>query len=247
MKKIKIAAVSYLNTKPLLYGIKQSKLAHTIDLIEDYPANIAAMLLNNQIDIGLVPVAVLPQLKEYYLISNYCIGANNQVASVSLFAQQPIDKITTVLLDYQSRTSVALTKILLKHYWKKDIEFIAANENYIESIQSFTAGVIIGDRALQLRKRFAYNYDLATAWQSFSGLPFVFATWVANKKMENSFIADFNAANEVGLRNIDEVVQQINFPYYDIKHYYTHNISYEFDAAKKQALDLFIELLKTVE
>lgn len=241
MNKIKVGAVSYLNTKPLLYGLKQSSLINSIDLVEDYPAKIASMLMNNEIDIGLVPVAVLPKLNNYYLVSNYCIGANNAVASVSLFSHQPMDKIMTVLLDYQSRTSVMLTKILFKLYWKKEVQFIDATENYIDTINSSTAGVIIGDRALQLNNKFPYIYDLALAWKSFTGLPFVFATWVANKQIDSNFITQFDDANKFGLENLDAVLkeQQINF--YDLKTYYTQNISYDFNDEKKEALALFLK------
>lgn len=243
MNKIRIGAVSYLNTKPLLYGIKRSKLFNSIGLVEAYPAHIAKMLLDDDIDIGLVPVAVLAQLEEYYLISDYCIGANAAVASVSLFSEQSIEEIETVLLDYQSKTSVALTKILFKNYWKKNVQFIDANENYIEQIKGTTAGVIIGDRALEYRNKFEHNHDLAIAWKSFTGLPFVFATWVANKPIDENFIAQFNEANKLGLGSIDEVVKDIEFAYYDVKKYFTENISYEFDAPKKEALQLFLKLL----
>ena len=246
MNKIRIGAVSYLNTKPLLYGIKRSEIINDIDLIEAYPSKIAQMLLDDTIDIGLVPVAVLNNLKNYYLISDYCIGAVNDVASVSLFSHLPIDKIETVLLDYQSRTSVALTKVLLKYYWKKEVKFLEARENYINEIKGTTAGVIIGDRALEHRNDFEYNYDLATNWISFTGLPFVFATWVANKPIDEIFIKVFNAANKAGLDHIDEVVNEIDFPFYDIKKYYTENISYNFDDKKKIALELFLKYLKEV-
>lgn len=245
MNKIRIGAVSYLNTKPLLYGIKHSELINHISLTEDYPARIAQLLLNNEIDIALVPVAVLPQLKEYYVVSNYCIGANADVASVSLFSKKPIENIETVLLDYQSRTSVALTKVLFKNYWKKEVQFIDASENYIEQIKDATAGVIIGDRALEYRNSFEYNYDLSIAWKSFTGLPFVFATWIANKPIDDNFINQFNEANKLGLESIDEVVKEIDFAHYDIKKYFTENISYEFDAPKKEALKLFLKLLAT--
>ncbi len=246
LNKIRIGAVSYLNTKPLLYGIKRSDIIDDIDLIEDYPSKIAQMLLDDAIDIGLVPVAVLNSLNNYYLISDYCIGAVNNVASVSLFSHSPIDKIETVLLDYQSRTSVALTKVLLKHYWKKEVKFLEASENYINEINGTTAGVIIGDRALEHRNDFEYNYDLATNWRNFTGLPFVFATWVANKQIDEEFIRKFNAANKLGLDNIDEVVMEVESPFYDIKKYYTENISYNFDDEKKKALQLFLKYLKEV-
>ncbi len=243
MNKIKVGAVSYLNTKPLLYGLKQSSLIDSIDLIEDYPAKIAAMLLNNEIDIGLIPVAVLPKLNNYFLISNYCIGANDAVASVSLFSHQPIENIETVLLDYQSRTSVMLTKILFKHYWKKEVQFIDASENYIDEINNTTAGVIIGDRALEMNNKFEYVYDLVLAWKSFTGLPFVFATWVANKQIDADFVTQFNAANKIGLDNLEAVINEQLCDYYDLKTYYTQNISYDFNDEKKQALALFLKYI----
>jgi chorismate dehydratase len=104
LKKIKVGAVSYLNTKPLLYGVKRSGLMDKIELIEEYPAKIAQMLLDNQIDVGLVPVAIIPKLKEAYIITDFCIGAEGEVASVCLFSEVPVEEIETVILDYQSRT-----------------------------------------------------------------------------------------------------------------------------------------------
>ena len=85
VEKIKVGAVSYLNTKPLLYGIKRSGVLDKIDLIEQYPSSIAAMLLENKIDVGLVPVAIIPKLKEAFIVTDICIGANDAVASVCLF------------------------------------------------------------------------------------------------------------------------------------------------------------------
>ncbi len=102
-----MGAVSYLNTKPLLYGIERAGIRKDIDLIIDYPASIASMLLNDEIDIGLVPVAIIPLMEEAHINGNYCIGSNGNVASVCLFSETPVEKIETVLLDYQSRTSLS--------------------------------------------------------------------------------------------------------------------------------------------
>lgn len=244
MNKIKVAAVSYLNTKPLLFGLKQSNLMQQIELTEDYPSKIARALIENEIDLALVPVAIIPLLKEHYLISNYCIGAVNAVASVSLLSKVSIEEIETVLLDYQSRTSVALTKILFKHYWKKEVKFIDAEENYIEKINGRTAAVVIGDRALQIQNNFAFNYDLAVTWKSLTQLPFVFATWVANKPLPQNFIDAFDASMQKGLNNIDGVVAQNKIDYYDLHKYYTENISYTFDDDKRKALMLFLNYLQ---
>ncbi len=243
LNKIKVGAVSYLNTKPLLYGIKRSELINKIELIEAYPAKIAAMLLNNEIDIGLVPVAVIPKMKEHFIVTDFCIGAENEVASVCLFSEVPIDKIEKVLLDYQSNTSVNLAKILLKHYWKNNVVFENAKEDFRQHINGTTAGVIIGDRALQQRKISAYVYDLATAWKNFTNLPFVFAAWVANKTLSENFVTEFNKANSLGLQHIDEIVAENNFSDYDLKKYYKENISYELTENKKQALQKFLNFL----
>ena len=96
-----------------------------IELNFEYPSKVAAQLLNDEIDIGLVPIAVIPSLKTPHIISDYCIGTEGEVASVCLFSEVPIDQITSICLDYQSRTSVVLLKILLKKYWKISPQLIA--------------------------------------------------------------------------------------------------------------------------
>ena len=95
-----------------------------IELVKAYPAKIAQDLMDGTIDMGLVPVAVIPLLKEAHMASNYCIGAEGDVASVCIFSQVPMEEIDKVYLDYQSRTSVQLARILLKHFWKKELNYI---------------------------------------------------------------------------------------------------------------------------
>jgi chorismate dehydratase len=245
LKKIKVGAVSYLNTKPLLYGIRRSaELMEMIELVEDYPAKIAAMLIEGTIDVGLAPVAVIPKLNEWHIVSDYCIGANGDVASVCLFSEVPIDKIEKVLLDYQSRTSVNLCKVLLKHYWKINPVIEEAKENYISEIKGTTAGVVIGDRALNQRKISPFIYDLAGSWKAMTGLPFVFATWIANKELPPAFTALFNQANGLGLAHLDEVIAENPYPVYDLKKYYSTNISYNLNDQKKEGMNMFLEYLK---
>ena len=214
-----------------------------IELIEDYPAKIAALLLNDEIDIGLIPVAVIPKLKEAHIISDFCIAADEEVASVCLFSEVAIDKIEKVLLDYQSKTSINLCKILLKNYWKKDVIIEETTGEFRHLIKSTTAAVVIGDRAFEQRKISSFVYDLATAWKDFTGLPFVFAAWVANKKIEDDFLDAFNKANAYGLRHIDEIVAENPYDLYDLKKYYTKNISYILDNEKRKGLEKFLSFL----
>lgn len=247
MKKIKVGAVSYLNTKPLLFGIKRSEeLMNAIELIEEYPAKIAGMLIDGTIDVGLVPVAIIPKLKEWYIVTDFCIGANGNVASVCLFSEVSVQKIEKVLLDYQSRTSVNLCKILLKHYWKIYPVIEDAQEDYRSEIKGTTAGVVIGDRALQQRMISPYIYDLAGAWKAMTDMPFVFAAWIANRQLPPAFIEKFNEANGVGLKDIDAVIKENVCEVYDLKTYYTKNISFILDEEKRKGMELFLELLETI-
>lgn len=244
MNKIKVGAVSYLNTKPLLYGLEQSGFNDSIELVQGFPAQIAAMLLNDEIDVGLVPVAVIPENKAFHIVADYCIGAVNEVASVCLFSEVPMEQIETVILDYQSRTSVQLCKILLKHFWKKNVLFKNAELDFRNQISGTTAAVVIGDRAFEQRLTSPFVYDLAASWKDFTGLPFVFAAWVSNKKIDEAFLLKFNEANAYGLQHIAEVVAKIDYPLYDLMTYYTQNISYNFDTSKQKGLNIFLNYLK---
>ncbi len=246
-KRIRVGAVSYLNTKPLLFGVRNDvALLERIDLIEDYPARIAEMLLKDEIDVGLIPVAVLPKMKESYILTDYCIGAEAEVASVCIFSEQPIKNITHVLLDYQSCTSVNLAKVLLKHYWKKKVIFIDGGIDFRTQIKGHTAGVVIGDRALEQRNISPFVYDLAGTWKKMTGLPFIFAAWIANKSLDANFIAAFNQANGYGVRHLVEVLANIHYPIYDLHKYYTENISYLLTDEKRKGLEQFLSLLNNV-
>ena len=244
-KKWRIGAVSYLNTRPLLLGMEQSPFRDSIDLVKSYPAQIAQDLLDGNIDIGLIPVAIMPLLSNPQIVSKYVIGTEGEVASVALFSQVPIDQIEKVYLDYQSRTSVALAKILFKQYWKKEVEFLIATEGYINEITGTTAGVIIGDRALACLNHFEHIYDLGLAWKAHTGLPFVFAAWVANKSIPAAFMEAFDAANGYGLKHLDEVIALIpsTEQVYDLHKYYSENISYELTPEKRKGLEKFLEAL----
>jgi chorismate dehydratase len=244
-RKIRVGAVSYLNTKPLLYGIENSDIINNIELKIDYPSRIASMLLNDEIDIGLVPVAIAPLMKEYFINTNYCIGCDGPVASVCLFSEVPINKIEKVLLDYQSRTSVQLARILIKEYWKINPEFINAKEDFRNDINETTAGIVIGDRALEQRKISPYVYDLGEAWKNYTGLPFVFAAWISNKKLPEDFIKKFDEANATGLMNLDRVLQNLHYDVFDLRSYYTKYIQFSLDDEKRKGLELFLKKLQT--
>lgn len=227
-----------------MYGLENSSLEQEIELTLDYPAAIAQGLLSGKLDIGLVPVAIIPLMEEFHIVSDYCIGCNGPVASVCLFSDVPLEEAETILLDYQSRTSVALTRILLKHYWKLNpVLEDTGGDDFIHRIGGKTAGLVIGDRALEHRKHSRYIYDLGEAWKDFTGLGFVFAAWISNKRIDPSFLDSFNKLNDVGLQHIPEIIKLNLYAHFDLEQYYTKNISYVLDANKRSGMKRFLELL----
>jgi chorismate dehydratase len=239
-KCIRVGIVNYLNTRPLIFGLQQLHDDGKIELSQQYPSLVAQELIAGKIDIGLVPVAIIPEIKNAKIIGNTCIAANGKVASVGLYSKVPMQEIKKVYLDFQSRTSIQLVQILFKKYWQQDVEFLPAPTNYLELINGTTAGVIIGDRALQYKSNYGYEYDLAEAWKAFTGLPFVFAAWVSNKNLSAEFIAEFDKANRAGFEFLDKIIAEINFPFYDLKKYFTVNIKYEFSEENRKGLEMFL-------
>ena len=232
-----------MNTKPFIYGLEHGPVKDEIELIVDYPANLVKMLKSDQIDIGLIPVGALPSLGEYHIISDYCIGTEGEVASVAVFSEVPMDEIETVYLDYQSRTSVLLCKLLFQKHWKKQVNFIEAiDEGYINKIGGKTAGLIIGDRALMNRSKFPYIYDLGLGWKEMTGLPFVFAVWVSLREMDLYFINKMNYTFKIGASSINSLnIPQIGS--YNGLRYLNQNLSYLLGEKQQNAIRFFLELV----
>ena len=236
--------MSYLNTKPLIYGFEKGLMKNEVELLTDFPASIADMLISNEVDIALVPVATIPSLTEHHIITNYCIGTTGEVASVCLFSDVPLTEIKTILLDYQSRSSVGLLKILLKDYWKLNADLVSADAGYEEKIFGTTAGLVIGDRAFIQRKKSRYIYDLGTAWKEMTKLPFLFAAWIANKKLPQIFVEKFNQTTGEGLNHLTEIIVANPYTHYDLKKYYEENISFYLDDDKRKGLEEYLNRFK---
>ena len=243
MSKIRVGIVNYLNTKPLIYGIEHAPVRDKIELIPGYPANIAAMLLEGKIDVGLVPVAIIPGLPEAHIITDYCIGCDGEVASVCLLSNVPLQQIKKVLLDYQSRTSAILVKILFEKYWKLEVGWADTQNDFRNQISGTTAGLVIGDRCLEYRVKVDFVYDLGEAWKDFTGLPFVFAAWISNKQLSTEFVSAFNDANKQGVAAIEKVAAENIINGIDSITYFKKNISYMMDEGKRKGMEKFLGYL----
>lgn len=235
--------MSYVNTIPFIYGLNQRGLDEKAIISLDIPSVCAKKLLNKEVDLGLVPIVVIRQMENPIIISDFCIGANGKVDTVCLFSDVSIAEIDSIYLDYQSRTSVELLKILLKEYWKISPQLIEGKENYELHIKDKVAGLVIGDRAFPFQNKFKYTYDLSEIWKLHTGLPFVFACWIANKKIDKDFLLQFNNALGFGVENIQKAIASMEDMYNYCKNptdYLNNKISYHFDEEKKRGMSLFL-------
>lgn len=240
---IRISVVSYLNSRPYMHGLTMLGQNNPIfDISSDIPARCAEKLQNDEADIGLIPVAMIPQLGEAHILTDFCISADGKVDSVLLVSQTPLEGIREIFLDKESRTSVQLARILAREWWKIDPVWIEESVSAINPV-STNAAVIIGDRALQMASEFTYVYDLAEEWKKMTGLPFVFAAWVSNKVIDAKIIDMLSETFESSLPPSNEQINewQALHPFTDVNQYLNHRIKYQLGEREKQGLKLFLK------
>jgi len=249
MEKIRISAVKYANTYPFIYGLTESGFDKKVILETDHPADCALKLISGRVDIGLIPVAAILSLKEYQIITDFCIGSNGNVRTVLLLSNCTFEEIRNIYLDYRSRSSVNLTKVLAKNCWKREFRWINTSKGFdFKNIGLNEAVVLIGDQCFEFENSFRYKIDLSYEWREFSGLPFVFACWTANRPLEKSFIDEFEEALRFGVNNIESVVEKFGntgtIAGDNLRTYLHDNIDYNFNDDKKRGLKLFLELME---
>lgn len=247
MDLLKISAVSYLNTFPFVYGLRESGLLQNFSLQLDVPSVCAERIKDGSADLALVPVAALQEIMNYHIISDYCIGAVGEVKTVILVSKVPLDKVSKIHLDFDSRTSVELARVLARHYWKIDPQWINLEPGQSEAKHDFESMVAIGDKTFQLRSQYPYVYDLAEAWIRFTGLPFVFAVWVSRVKLQEEILHLFKQSLSFGVEHKDECLEYFSDKLpasVDCLEYLEKNISYHFDSGKRHGLELFLSYLR---
>lgn len=245
MKPYNVSLVSYLNSVPFRKSFELHHPGDDFVCTLDIPSVCAEKLVGGVADIGLIPVAMLPKLPTPYLITDYCIGADGDVYSVLLVADEPVESLTSVILDRESRTSVALADILLKEWWHINPKREMDDLQWKDGLQPGQGAILIGDKALKYRNQFRYCYDLAGEWKKMTGLPFVFACWVSNKALTEDAIHRLNESFSKGLEHREEIALELKaeFPETDIMKYLTTYIRFSFDAEARKGLALFLEKL----
>lgn len=239
----RIAAVSYLNTIPFIYGIEHEGNFRA-ELLLSPPSLCARNFSELKADIALVPVAAVPSLPDAEVVSGYCIGATGSVRTVVLMSNEPIEQVRRVFLDAHSLTSVQLAGYLLQKHWKVAPEYYMM-EDYAQLKHALAgdAFLLIGDKVFDHEGEFNYTYDLAAEWKKATRLPFAFAVWVARKGTDPDLIEGLQHALTYGVEHTYEAILKYGFDKkpYNAYEYLTQNIDFIFDNQKRKALQRFWE------
>ncbi len=251
LNKVKISIVNYTNTLPFKWALKRSELFQRIDLQEDIPSICAQKLKYKQVDLALVPVALLSELPGYFIETDFCIGAFKKVDSVKLYSEVPLHQIESITLDYQSRSSITLTKVLCKFFWKIKPKYVDAIPGFESDTKHKNASVVIGDRTFDLNGKYNYEYDLAEEWFKFTELPFVFAAWVSTEKIDEILIKEFNAVLKYGVDHIGDAINEssgnLSLSKEKALEYLTQRIDYNLNEDKRKAMTLFLNYIKKLD
>ncbi|HNY02284.1 MAG TPA: menaquinone biosynthesis protein [Bacteroidales bacterium] len=248
MDSLRISAVSYLNTFPFVYGLRESGILDDFHLRLEVPSKCAESLKSGEADIALIPAGALPGIGEYHFAADFCIGAVGSVKTVLLLSSVPMDQIRKIFLDLDSRTSVELVRVLAGHHWKINPGWEHLRQE-IGISGNMEAVVAIGDKTFRLRQQYPFVWDLADHWITFTGLPMVFAVWVSRKPLPAEVRDRLNKALAWGIAHRKESVEyfldRLPCPAPECLSYLEHNISYELDEKKREGLKLFLEYLGT--
>lgn len=204
---VRLGAVSYLNTKPLVHGLEEQR--DLFSLRFDVPAQCAALLHEGRVDLGLIP-AIEYLRGDYRIVPGIAIGSNGPIASVALFSRVPVERIGTLALDISSRTSVALTRILCAKRWHIAPKLAPAEPDLRAMLSRADAALIIGDPALSIDPDASgvIKIDLGTEWRALTGLPFVYAMWSGREGVvAPEHVALLTAARDDGVSSVATIAR----------------------------------------
>ncbi len=232
--------VSYLNSKPFEYGLKHTELTQEMEVITANPALCATLFENHTADIALIPVGALHDFSDYKTITDYCIGCDGDVRTVCIFSNEDIQACKRLYLDNHSRTSYLLSKIIMEEHFGLHPEYCQLDINQFEPNLG-DAVLMIGDKVFQYENSFRFKYDLGAIWKKWTGLPFVFAVWIARPELDNQTEQNLNMAFRYGIAHLPEIIRVESKANLDLYFYFSHNIQYCMDEEKNKGLNLFMK------
>lgn len=259
MHGLRISAISFLNTAPLMWDFEHGEAGKDFSIEYTIPSACAAALAANDADIGIIPAFTYAQIPGLVILPNIAIASKDRVRSILLVSRKPIEDVKTVAADTSSRTSVALTQVLFTKFFGGSRELTPHPPQLEEMLRTHDAALLIGDAALQVPTDTEYHlYDLAHIWRERTGLPFVFAVWAVrldalNRKPDGLSLAKvFQQSRDHGLepQNLDGIAKEwaprLGLTEADIRSYLTENIHYYLDRQNHAGLKLFLQYAQEI-
>jgi chorismate dehydratase len=246
VRKLRVSAVSYLNTVPLVWGMLHGDQRDFLDLDVCLPSECADRLAAATADIGILPAAEMPRLG-LEILRGAGIACRGAVRSILLVSKVDPREIRVLAADTSSRTSTQLARVLLARNYSAAPRLIPCPPDLDVMLESADAAVIIGDPALRVDVENSPHrvVDLGAQWTASTGLPMVFAVWAARKEFVTPEIERaFLSSCRFGLAHIEDIVRQEavprGFTEALAREYLTHSIRFEFGEAEYRGLDLFL-------
>jgi len=251
MRRLRISAISYLNTAPLMWDFEHGDAGRHFEISYTLPSACARALAEGTADIGIIPAAAYAQIPGLQILTDLAIASRRAVRSILLVSKVPIDQIRTVALDTSSMTSVALTKVLFEKWLGGKKVFSPMAPDIEKMLAENDAGLVIGDPALKIDRRRYITLDLAEEWIRSTGKPFVFAFWavrsaaLAEADPSLDLGAIFRDSRDHGLEtaSLDQISRdwaaRVNLSEDGVRTYLTENIHYQLDAGCLEGLQLF--------
>jgi chorismate dehydratase len=250
-RPLRLGAVSYLNTKPLVYGLDAHPAEFTVRF--DVPSKCAALLHEGSVDLGLIPAIEYLRGRNYHIVPDISIASDGPVATVAVFTRKPISQVKTIALDLSSRTSVALTRVLCATQWKISPSFTPAEPNLDAMLAGADAALVIGDPAFEIdpASRGVTKIDLGVEWKAMTGLPFVYAMWVGKAGAASPTQCRLlQGARDQGIAHLADIAREVGGGDTDLERrsleYLRDNLKYGLAASEAAGLRRFFELAAEV-
>lgn len=260
MKRLRISAISFLNTAPLMWDFEHSQQSREFEIDYTVPSACAEALRNGAADIGIIPAISYQSIPDLLVIPEVAIAADGEVRSILLVSNVPLKGIASVAVDTSSRTSVALLHILFSNFWRRSEtqqaaslpRFVPMEPNLAPMLAACDAALLIGDPALTVDRNRYGVLDLGAEWKRSTGKPFVFAFWAVRRQaIENHPLVEslpriFQRSRDHGLANVATVAREwaprLGITEHEVTRYLTRNVTYTLDQPSLDGLNLFYRL-----
>ena len=253
MPRLRISAISFLNTAPLMWDFEHGSAGQPFEIDYTIPSLCAQALADARADLGLIPAVTYLTIPNLVVLPDIAISARGPVRSILLVSKVPVEEIRTVAADHASRTSVVLCRLLLKKWMRPagaaEPEFIPMEADLAPMLARADAALLIGDSALRVSHTEHAVFDLAEEWLRFTGHPFVFAFWaVRQQAAQSSLTKIFQRSRDQGLQAESlkvicrEWAPRVGISEAEVHSYLTQNLCYSLDDANIAGLQLFLRL-----